>query len=177
MISSTGEFLAYFDGVHKRALRDIAALPPAAESWRPPGGQGEGGWDIRQLVAHIAAGRLYFARAYRDEGWIYDAWDGPLANRADWIAALEQSAVRFHALLDGTPDDWLRRKIEAIDTPGLQLSGWRFLLMMVEHEVHHRSQIDTYAGLNGWDVPQIYGRSAEEVLAQRDEQLRRHATQ
>jgi uncharacterized damage-inducible protein DinB len=33
-----------------------------------------------------------------------------------------------------------------IDTPG-SLSGWRILMMMLEHEVHHRSQIDTYAGL------------------------------
>jgi hypothetical protein len=25
-------------------------------------------------------------------------------------------------------------------------------MMMIEHEVHHRSQIDAYAGLNGWPV-------------------------
>ena len=27
--------------------------------------------------------------------------------------------------------------------------------MMLEHEVHHCSPIDNYAGLEGWDVPQI----------------------
>ena len=27
--------------------------------------------------------------------------------------------------------------------------------MLVEHEVHHRSQFDTYAGLNGWSPPDI----------------------
>ena len=36
-------------------------------------------------------------------------------------------------------------------------------MMMLEHDIHHRSQIDTYAGLNGWDVPDIYGRSAETI--------------
>jgi uncharacterized damage-inducible protein DinB len=35
--------------------------------------------------------------------------------------------------------------------------------MMVEHDIHHRSQVDTYAGLNGWQVPDIYGRSAETI--------------
>lgn len=175
MISSMREFLAYFDGVQKRARRDVAALPAAAESWRPPAGEGEKAWDIRQLVAHMAGGRLYFAHAYRDEGWVYDPWPTPLTDRASWLAALDQSAATFRSLLAETPDDWLRRKIDAIDTPGLQLSGWRLLLMMVEHDVHHRSQIDTYAGLNGWDVPQIFDRRAEEVLAQRDAQLRRHA--
>jgi uncharacterized damage-inducible protein DinB len=51
-----------------------------------------------------------------------------------------------------------------IDTPGA-LSGWRILMMMLEHEVHHRSQIDTYAGLEGWPVPDIFGRSAETISA------------
>jgi len=41
---------------------------------------------------------------------------------------------------------------------------------MVEHEVHHRSQIDTYAGLEGWPVPDIFGRSAEDIAARQLEQ-------
>ena len=45
---------------------------------------------------------------------------------------------------------------------------------MVEHDIYHRSQIDTYAGLNGWDVPDIYGRSAEQVLARQDAQRSAH---
>jgi hypothetical protein len=61
---------------------------------------------------------------------------------------LRSSAQRFVALLEDTPDEWLGRRIEMIDTPG-SLSGWRLLMMMLEHEVHHRSQIDTYAGLQG----------------------------
>ena len=60
------------------------------------------------------------------------------------------------------------------------LAGWRVLMMLVEHEVHHRSQIDTYAGLNGWAPPDIFGMSAEGIdereatqrqrLAERDDQ-------
>jgi uncharacterized damage-inducible protein DinB len=60
-----------------------------------------------------------------------------------------------------------------IDTGGT-LAGWRILLMMMEHDIHHRSQIDTYAGLNGWDVPQIYNRSAETIGARQAEQHARH---
>ena len=47
------------------------------------------------------------------------------------------------------------------------LAGWRVLMMLVEHEVHHRSQIDTYAGLNRWSPPDIFGMSAE-GLAERE---------
>ncbi len=47
-------------------------------------------------------------------------------------------------------------------------------MLMLEHDVHHRSQIDTYAGLQGWDVPDIYGRSAEQVGLQRPRQRELH---
>jgi hypothetical protein len=44
---------------------------------------------------------------------------------------------------------------------------------MAEHDIHHRSQIDTYAGLNGWDVPQIYNRRAEDIGALQESQRAR----
>jgi uncharacterized damage-inducible protein DinB len=46
--------------------------------------------------------------------------------------------------------------------------------MMLEHEVHHRSQIDTYAGLLGWPVPHIFERSFESIEALQAEQRARH---
>jgi len=81
-----------------------------------------------------------------------------------WLPWLQTSAERFVALLRDTPDTWLTRRIEMVDTPG-SLSGWRMLMMMLEHEVHHRSQIDTYAGLQGWPVPHILHRSLESTDA------------
>jgi uncharacterized damage-inducible protein DinB len=85
-----------------------------------------------------------------------------VSRRELWVPALAESFERFRALLAGTPDAWLERKVPMIDSGG-SLSGWRILAMMVEHDIHHRSQIDTYAGLNGWDVPQIFNRSAEAI--------------
>ena len=77
---------------------------------------------------------------------------------------------RYVELLNDTPNEWLQRRIEMIDTPGATLSGWRLLMMMIEHEVHHRSQIDAYAGLQGWPVPDIFNRSAESISALETEQ-------
>jgi len=36
-------------------------------------------------------------------------------------------------------------------------------MMMIEHEDHHRSQVDADAGLQGGPVPDIFGRSAESL--------------
>ena len=172
MITSISGFLRYFDAVNKRAMRDIAALPPEADGWAPATGEGEKSWSINQLVGHMAGSRLYFASAYRGEGWISPA-PPDVSTRDKWVPAIEASAARFRRLLEDTPDEWLERKVDMIDS-NAALSGWRILLMMMEHDIHHRSQIDTYAGLNGWDVPQIYGRAAEQIGALQESQRMKH---
>lgn len=174
MFTSISGFLTYFDAVNRRAMRDVAALPPEADGWSPPvADDDEYAWSINTLVGHMCGSRLYFASAYRGEGWISP--EPPDVSRRDlWVPAIEESARRFHAKLDDTPDEWLTRKVQMIDTDGA-LSGWRVLMMMLEHDVHHRSQIDTYAGLNGWPVPDIYARSAETIGGLQDEQRRKHS--
>jgi len=181
MITDLESYLRYFDGVRRRTARDVAALPPAAGAWRPParaGETGEAGWSIGQIVDHIGSARLYFASAYRGEGWIGIPPDPRRSDQATWLPWLEESATRFVALVKDTPPDWLTRRIESLDappdTPGSRLSGWRILMMVIEHEVHHRSQIDAYAGLAGWPVPDIFGRSVEDVAARATEQRRKH---
>ncbi|MHB8574986.1 MAG: DinB family protein [Dehalococcoidia bacterium] len=177
MITSIEEFLRYFDAVHRRAVRDVGMLPAEAESWRPAAGEGENAWDIGQLVAHMAGSRLYFASAYRNEGWVTERWPEDTSRRQSWVPALERSAQEFKQRLAGTPDAWLQRRIELIDTPDATISGWRTLMMMVEHDIHHRSQIDTYAGINAWPVPDIYGRKAEQIGELRDQQLAKYSRQ
>ncbi len=172
MITSIAAFLRYFDAVHRRALRDIAALPPEADGWAPPAGEGEHGWSINVLIGHMAGARLYFASAYRGDGWISPP-PPDTSSRDRWIPELEASGVRLVEALTGTPDEWLQRKVAMIDSDGA-LSGWRVLMMMLEHDIHHRSQIDAYAGLNGWDVPDIYGRSSETIGGLQDVERAKH---
>jgi uncharacterized damage-inducible protein DinB len=161
VITSVAAFLKYFEAVNRRAMRDIGALPPSADGWTPAAGGGEKAWGINKLIGHMCGSRLYFASAYLDEGWISPA-PPDVSARESWLPALQQSFDMFQARLAGTPDEWLERRIEMIDSSG-SLAGWRLLLMMMEHDIHHRSQVDTYAGLNGWDVPQIFNRKAETI--------------
>ena len=174
MFTDIETFLRYFDGVHRRALRDIGSLPPQAERFHPATGEGEGAWSIGEIVRHMAGSRLYFARAYRGEGWVFEYPLRETESQTDWLPCLEEAMTEFRKRLEGTPSEWLSRKLQMIDTEGT-LSGWRILMICLEHEVHHRSQIETYAGLQGWPVQHIYGRSAEQVGAQRDRQRQLHA--
>ena len=175
MISDIGSYLRFFDGVRRRTERDVAALPAGAAAWRRPTAGSEGEWTIGQIVGHIGSSRLYFASAYRCEGWITFKPEMNPDDQRTWLPWLQASAERFSERLKDTPGEWLTRRIETVDTPGATLSGWRLLMMMIEHEVHHRSQIDTYAGLEGWPVPDIFNRSAESIDALQSEQRARHA--
>ncbi|MGH7344182.1 MAG: DinB family protein [Candidatus Rokuibacteriota bacterium] len=173
MITDVESYLRFFDSVRRRTERDVAALAPEAAVWQPPAASGEAGWGIGELVGHIGATRLYFASAYRGEGWILPTPEIDRRDQRTWLPWLQASAERFGTLLRGTPAEWLARRIDMIDTPG-QLPGWRLLMMMLEHEVHHRSQIDTYAGLLGWAVPHIFERSFESITALQDAQRARY---
>jgi uncharacterized damage-inducible protein DinB len=173
MFTSIHAFLRYFEAVNRRAMRDIAALPPDASGWTPATGEGEKAWSINKIIGHMAGSRLYFASAYTGRGWISPP-PPDVSTPQRWLPALQHSAETLRELLSPTPDAWLERKVDMIDTAST-LSGWRILAMMVEHDIHHRSQIDTYAGLNGWDVPHIYGRSAETITTLQETQRDRHS--
>ena len=71
----------------------------------------------------MAESRLYFAKAYRGEGWIYD-WVNPITDsQSSWLPAMEASAQEFRSRIQGTPAEWLNRKISLIDTDGA-ISGY-----------------------------------------------------
>ncbi len=125
MFRNVDGFLRYFEGVNKRAMRDVAALPPEADGWRPEIGEGEKAWSINTLVGHMAGSRLYFASAYSGSGWISPE-PPDVSSRAKWLPALEASFNEFKAKLAGTPDDWLDRRVDMIDTAAT-LPGWRVL--------------------------------------------------
>jgi uncharacterized damage-inducible protein DinB len=177
MITDIASYLRFFDGVRRRTERDVAALPPEAAAWRPPAAAGESEWTIGQIIDHLGGSRLYFASAYRGEGWLWTRTDKVMdaGDPRTWLGWLRTSAERFTAQIADTPAEWLNRRVEMIDTPGAALSGWRILMMMIEHEVHHRSQIDAYAGLQGWPVPDIFNRSAEHITTLQSEQRAKHA--
>lgn len=173
MIADLPSFLRYFEGVHRRTVRDVGSLPEEAERWKPPPSEEEeASWGVPQIVRHIAEARLFFASAFLGEGWVWDAWPGSLERGSDWPATLEESFSAFSARVEGAPPERLREKLEPIGGEGRLLSGWRVLMMMVEHEVHHRSQLDTYAGLNGWPVNQTFGRTNEWVVSKREAEMK-----
>jgi hypothetical protein len=102
MITDMASYLRFFDTVRRRTERDVAALPSAAAAWRPPPIGGEAGWSIGDIVGHIGGAGLFFARAYRGEGWVGAPPEMDPSDQSTWIPWLQSSAERFAELLRET---------------------------------------------------------------------------
>jgi uncharacterized damage-inducible protein DinB len=176
VITGVEAFLSWFGGVNRRTQRDIGGLPASALTWRPPHGEGENAWSVGELVGHIAGSRSFFARTLIGDPWVMPAAEQP-ADIDSCILLLETSAQTVASALREAGDGALAERYPSLEQPEVTVAGWRLLMMMAEHEVHHRSQIMTYAGLERWPVAQIFNRTYEEVARlSRAAERRRHGT-
>lgn len=97
------------------------------------------------------------------------------ADRIDWspkegewtcgeiVRHLEHCHSEAMAALRGLSDADLYQPRPTLNGPPVK--AWRLLMAMVEHEVHHRSQLAVYLALMGVEPPQIYGLGLEDVIA------------
>jgi uncharacterized damage-inducible protein DinB len=153
------EFLSYVDKVHQRTQRVVRCIPPDKLSWtyRP------GKFTLGDLVRHIATIERYMlaetvaGRPSRYSGCgpeLADGYEGVLT----FCERLHAESVQIFSSL--TPDD-LQRKCTTPD--GAQLTVWKWLRAMVEHEIHHRGQIYLYLSLLEVPTPPLYGLTSEQV--------------
>ena len=67
------------------------------------------------------------------------------------------------ARLAAVPDAKLQEHVA--DFAGGTVRVWRLLMAMVEHEVHHRGQLNSRLSAAGVGAPQIFGYTMEAVIA------------
>jgi uncharacterized damage-inducible protein DinB len=105
-----------------------------------------------------------FVGAVVDTRWRYAGHThGAQADLGTLIAELEAGHAAAMERLRGLPDEQLLAPRPTLDGP--ETKAWRLLMAMVEHEIHHRSQLALYLALMGVEPPQIYGLGVEDVIA------------
>ena len=153
------EFLDYFEGIHARTRRVIDCIPADKWEWAPA----EGKFSFADLVRHLGAiERWMFAENAAGRPSRYPGHGRELAEGGaavvDYFERMHAEAVAIFRELDS---DALTRKVS---TPaGIQITAWKWLRAMVEHEVHHRGQIYLMLGQLGLETPPLYGLTSEQV--------------
>ncbi len=160
-ILTIDSFLAYAGSIRQRTLRVADCIPPEQIEWRYQPGK----FSFGDVLRHLGAIERYmFAENACGRPSRYPGHSIELASGYHEVRAfLDRMRAETESLLaELTPDD-LQRKCR---TPaGVEITVWKWLRAMLEHEIHHRGQLYLYLALLGVDGPPLYGLTEEEVAA------------
>jgi uncharacterized damage-inducible protein DinB len=160
VIASVRAFTEYFDGVRRRTVGFVRTVPPEMIDWAPKPGE----YTCGDIVRHLAASESMFTGVVTEGVWRYDGHERARgATLADALALLDGRHTAAVQALARTADAALAAPRPALEPGGRPIRGWRVLMAMCEHEVHHRSQLASYLTLMGVDAPDIFGLGVEDV--------------
>jgi uncharacterized damage-inducible protein DinB len=159
MNESFDSFLNYFESIRKRTLRVARCIPPDQIDWTPK----EGKFSFADLIRHLAAIERYmYAENAKFRPSRYSGHGKELADGYDNVLKfLEDAHEESMEIFRTVSQEDLQKKCT---TPaGGEITLWKWLRAMIEHEVHHRGQIYLYLQLLGVPSPPLYGLTSEEV--------------
>jgi uncharacterized damage-inducible protein DinB len=154
------EFTDYFEGVRRRTVGFFRTIPADMIDWAPKDGEYTSG----DIVRHVATSESMFSGVVADGVWRYDGHGRDLAGTLEEaLALLEARHAAATRALSVAGDAALTQVRAPLEPGGRAIRGWRVLMAMCEHEVHHRSQLASYLTLMGVDAPDIFGLGVEDV--------------
>jgi uncharacterized damage-inducible protein DinB len=158
-IRSAASFTAYYEGIRERTRRVAACIPDERMEWRHAPGR----FSFGDMLRHLAAlERWMFAENAAGRPSAYPGHGPELADGADVVRRyFEEMHAESMAIFRALSADDLNRR--CVTPGGGELSVWKWLRAMVEHEVHHRGQIYLMLGMIDVPTPPIYGLTSEEV--------------
>jgi len=160
-IRTIGPFLDYLKNVRERTMRVARCIPPDKIEWTYAPGK----FTLGDLLRHIATVERYmWAETVSGRPSRYISHGAELASGYDnvlrFMEKLHAESVELFAHLS---DEELQKKCTTPD--GAPITKWKWLRLMVEHEIHHRGQIYLYLAILGVPTPPLYGMTSEQVRA------------
>jgi uncharacterized damage-inducible protein DinB len=160
-IKTIQSFLQYFGSVRERTMRVARCIPSDKLDWTYAPGK----FTLGDLLRHIAvAERFLWAETVQGRRSRYTMHGKELADGYENVLAFME---RLHAesmeIFAKLSDEELQRKCKTPDDAAI--TTWKWLRLMVEHEIHHRGQIYLYLAILGVPTPPLYGLTSEQVRA------------
>jgi uncharacterized damage-inducible protein DinB len=148
--------IGYVERVHERTYEAAAIIDDEMVGWRPRTGE----WTFGEAVTHIANSRLMNLGTIAGRGARYAGHEPPPRATAQVLRRqLEDSSKRTLEGLRAIDLGAEVRTIRGQGVPAFQIvvSG------LIEHEVHHRSQLCDYLAAAGLAPPPLYGLHEEDL--------------
>lgn len=158
MIHDVEEYVKYLGGVRKRTMQYVKVIPNSILEWKPA----ENKFSTGDLLRHIGSSQIMFLHIFKSGEWTYPGHERSNGDNIEGISAyLEACHAELVAGLLHLGNDLLTKKLPTMH--GHEVSSWRIMMALVEHEMHHRGQLSTYLQMNNIEPPQIFGLKIEEV--------------
>jgi uncharacterized damage-inducible protein DinB len=153
------QFLDQFSKVRARTLRVAHCIPPAQIEWTFKPGR----FTLGDLLRHIAGTERYmWAENARFQPTRYPGHGKELADGFENIFAyVDRLHKESMEIFSGLTDADLHKK--TITPDGASITLWKWLRLMIEHEIHHRGQIYIYLAMLEVPTPPLYGLTEEQV--------------
>jgi uncharacterized damage-inducible protein DinB len=153
------DIVDYLAKVRGRTLRVVRCIPADKLEWAPRAGR----FSLGDLARHIAgAGRYLFVENALQRPSSYPGHGRELADGLESVLAyLETTHAESMPLLHALPPAALEAKCTTI--AGAQITVWKWLRLMAEHEAHHRGQIYLSLALLDVPTPPLYGLTEPDV--------------
>ena len=159
-ITDIQPFIKYYSKIKQRTIKLFDFIPPDKIEWTYQTGK----FTIGDTIRHLANIERYM---YAENAQFKESkYKGCGIAYAEGYASVVEYYKKKHAesleIFLGLSTEDLQKKCK---TPaGIDITLWKWLRAMVEHEVHHRGQLYTYLGMLGVKTPPIFGLTSEEVI-------------
>ena len=152
-------FLDYLDKVQQRTMRVVVCIPPDKLDWS----YREGKFTLGDLVRHMGAIERYmFGETIQGKPSRYSGCGKELADGLEEVIRFKETMHRETVeIIRQLGEEGLNRKCTTPD--GASITVWKWLRLMVEHEIHHRGQIYLYLGMLSVPTPPLYGLTSEQL--------------
>ncbi|MEM7297000.1 MAG: DinB family protein [Bacteroidota bacterium] len=159
-ITDIQSFLNYHDRVKARTRKLFDFIPEDKLEWTYQ----EGKFTIGDQIRHLAATeRFMFAENVQMKPSQYQGCGTELAEGKEaTIRYYDEMQKESRQIFVRLTDKDLQRKCK---TPGgVDITVWKWLRAMIEHEINHRGQLYVYLAILGISLPPLYGLTSEEVI-------------
>jgi len=159
-INNIESFLEYYSKIKNRTRKLFDYIPPEHIEWTYQ----EGKFSIGDIIRHLATIERYmYAETVQYKPSLYNGCGTTYAKGYDEVIMF------YNTLNKESMDIFSKLKIEDLNnkckTPGgIDITIWKWLRAMVEHEVHHRGQLYLYLSILKVKTPPIFGLTSEEVI-------------
>lgn len=158
MIHDVEEFVAFLDGLRKRTMQYVKVVPNSILDWQPA----ENKFSTGDLLRHLGSSQIMFLHVFEHGKWSYPGHERSKGEHIEEIVQyLETCHMKLKEGLLALGNELLTTKVPTLH--GYEVSSWRIMTALMEHEIHHRGQLATYLQMNGIEPPQIFGLKIEQV--------------